>query len=58
MRVMRECLKIIGVMRNWYSLPPPPSPFATLSIGETIIAKPNTYSIPLIFAMSNKHGEQ
>ena len=56
MRVMRDSLKKIGVMRNWY--PPPPNPFATLSIGETFIAKPNTYSIPLIFAMSNIHGEQ
>ena len=55
MRVMRDSLKKIGVMRNWY---PPPNPFATLSIGETFIAKPNTYSIPLIFAMSNIHGEQ
>ena len=26
MRVMREYLKIIGVMRNWYPLPPSPSP--------------------------------
>lgn len=57
MHVMRDSLKIIGVMHNWYPLPPP-SPFATLSIGETIIAKPNTYSIPLIFGMSNIHGEQ
>ena len=57
MRVMRDRLKKIGVMRNWYP-PPRPNPFATLSIGETIIAKPNTYSIPLIFAVSNIHGEQ